>query len=51
VDPCAEWTVWNPAGPDGVTRMRDELPRALADTSLRVRLEAAAAITVYNSLT
>jgi len=39
--------VWKSAGSQSATRMRDELPRALSDTSLQVRLEAASAVTVY----
>ena len=46
-DAVGEWTVWESADAQCVTRMVDELPCALSDSSLPVRLQAASAVTVY----
>jgi len=39
--------VWKPAACQAATKMSDELPQALADPSLCVRLAASSAVTVY----
>jgi len=40
--------LWKPAASESVaTKMVDELAKALTDSSLAVRLEAASAVTVY----
>ena len=39
--------MWESADSHNVRKMSDELPQALSDPSLSVRLEAASAVTVY----